>query len=448
MLIPLLRAIVWRRPSPITAKTVRLLSCQGPMCLVLSTLAFNAHAQNTVPGVLTFESALRLAQDRSRQLVAQDRATTAARDMAVAAGQRPDPTLKFGVNNLPIDGPDRFNLNRDFMTMQSVGVTQEFTREDKRLARAKRLESEAQASDAARAVALASLQRNTALAWLDRCYQERMLTLLQTQRTETLLQVDAAQAAYRGGRGAQADVFAARTAVAQIDDRMDQVRLQVAMAKTTLARWTGDTTDSALGAAPATDQLAWHHDDLEAALADHPELALMGKQEQMAQADVDIARANKQADWSAELMLNHRGSAYSNMVSINVSLPLQWDPQHRQDRELAAKLATTDQMHAQREEATREHLAQARSLWQAWQSGRDRMARYDNTLLPLAVERNQAALAAYRGATVPLTTVLEARRMDIENHMDRLRLEMETARLWAQLNYLIPAERDVASPRP
>lgn len=449
MLNPSLRAIVWRRPSPRPAKAMfRLPSRLGPMCLALGAIAFNAHAQNTAPSILTFDSALRLAQDRSQQLVAQDRAATAARNAAVAAGQRPDPTLKFGVNNLPIDGTDRFSLGRDFMTMQSVGVMQEFTREDKRLARARRMESEAEASEAARAVALASLQRDTALAWLDRSYQERMLTLLQTQRTETLLQVDAAQAAYRGGRGAQTDVFAARSAVAQIEDRIDQAQLQVAMAKTALARWTADTADSTLGAAPATDHLAWHRGDLEAALADHPELALMAKQEQMAQADADMARANKQSDWSAEVMLNHRGPIYSNMVSINFSLPLQWDPQQRQDRELAAKLATTDQMHALREEAVRQHLAQARSLWQAWQSGRDRMTRYDSTLLPLASERTQAALAAYRGATLPLTAVLEARRMEVDARMERLRLEMETARLWAQLNYLIPAEHDVTTPRP
>jgi hypothetical protein len=36
--------------------------------------------------------------------------------------------------------------------------------------------------------------------------------------------------------------------------------------------------------------------------------------------------------------------------------------------------------------------------------------------------------------------VLEARRMAIDTQMDRLRLEMETAALWAQLEYLIPAE--------
>ena len=39
-------------------------------------------------------------------------------------------------------------------------------------------------------------------------------------------------------------------------------------------------------------------------------------------------------------MFSQRGSAYSNMVSLNVSVPLQWDQKNRQDRELAARLAT------------------------------------------------------------------------------------------------------------
>jgi hypothetical protein len=47
----------------------------------------------------------------------------------------PDPVLKLGLNNLPIDGPDRYSVTRDFMTMRSVGVMQELTRADKRSAR-------------------------------------------------------------------------------------------------------------------------------------------------------------------------------------------------------------------------------------------------------------------------------------------------------------------------
>ncbi len=59
-------------------------------------------------------------------------------------------------------------------------------------------------------------------------------------------------------------------------------------------------------------------------------------------------------------------------------------------------------------------------------------------LIPLAAERTRAALAAYRGGGAPLSAVLEARRMEIDTRLERMRLEMENAGVWAQLEYLIP----------
>lgn len=147
-------------------------------------------------------------------------------------------------------------------------------------------------------------------------------------------------------------------------------------------------------------------------------------------------------------MYSQRGPTYSNMVSVNVSVPLQWDQKNRQDRELSAKLAVAEQMRAQREEATREHSADIRMWWQEWQSNRERLAHYDSALIPLSLERTRAAIAAYRGGSGQLTAVLEARRMEIDTQMDRLRLAMETAALWAQLEYLIPVEHQTtAKPR-
>jgi outer membrane protein TolC len=388
---------------------------------------------------LALDDALRLAEAHSRQLPAQQAAATAAREMAVAAGQRPDPVLKAGLNNLPINGPDRFSVTNDFMTMRSIGVMQEWTRRDKLEARAARFEREAQTAEASRQVALANLQRDTAMAWLDRYYQERMREVLLKQRDEAMLQVQGAEAAYRGGRGAQADVFAARSAVAQIDDRLASTERDLASAKTMLVRWVGQDSEEALGGAPAMEAVRLRHDDLDAQIAHHPQVALMLKQEATAQAEVDAARANRRPDVSVELMYSQRGPAYSNMVSLNVSVPLQWDQKNRQDRDVAAKLATVEQMRAQREEETRTHLAEVRTMLQQWRSNRERLRRYDTELLPLAGERTRAALAAYRGGAGPLGGVLDARRNEIDTRMDRLRLDMETARLWAQLNYLIPA---------
>jgi outer membrane protein TolC len=389
---------------------------------------------------LTLTRALHLAQARSHALPAQDAAATAAREMAVAAGQLPDPTLKAGINNLPIDTSDRFSLTRDFMTMRSVGVMQEFTRDEKRSARSARFEREADVAAAGRTVALADLRRDTALAWLDRHFQERMRELLLVQRAETVLQVEAAEAAYRGGRGSQADAFAARTAVAQIDDRIRQVEQQVATATTLLTRWVGPGGAAVLGGPPALAAVRFDAAHLERQLEHHPQIALMARQEGMARADADIAQSNKRSDWSVELMVSQRGSAYSNMVSLNVSIPLQWDQKNRQDREIAAKLAIAEQMRALRTEITREHAAQTRAWLQQWRSSRERVTHYDTTLIPLTQERTRAAIAAYRGGTGALAAVLDARRMEIDTRMERLRLEMEAAALWARLEYLIPDE--------
>ena len=411
------------------------------LLLRVAAVALLAHAMSPLMAAepLSLQEALQRAAARSQQLVAQDTLAAAAREMAVGAGQLPDPVLKLGVNNLPINGPDRLSLTRDFMTMRSVGIMQEFTRDGKRKARTARFEREVEAAQATRQLALTNLQRDTALAWLERYYQERMRALLVTQRDETRLQIDAADAAYRGGRGSQADLFAARSAVAQIEDHQAQVERQVETAKTALARWTGADAGNPLGAPPALDALGLHAEDLEAQLAHHPQIELLLKKEAMAQADVDIAQANKQSDVSVELMVSQRGSAFSNMVSLNVSIPLQWDQKNRQDRELGAKLAAVEQMRAEREEATRAHVAETLAMLQEWHSNRDRLGRYDASLLPLTQERTRAALAAYRGATGTLAAVLDARRGEIDMRVERLRLEMDTARLWAQINYLVPS---------
>ena len=104
---------------------------------------------------------------------------------------------------------------------------------------------------------------------------------------------------------------------------------------------------------------------------------------------------------------------------------------------------------SEREEATRMHVAEALAMLQEWRSDRERLTRYDASLLPLAAERTRASIAAYRGGAGPLAAVLEARRSEIDTRMERLRLEMGAARLWAQLTYLVPVGHETpAAARP
>jgi outer membrane protein TolC len=421
----------------------------APLCI--ATLLALLLEGASIPAIaadapLTLAEAQRRAVERSRIVVAQDAAASASRDMAVAAGQLPDPVATVGVNNLPINGPDAWSLTRDFMTMTNIGVMQEFTREEKRQARAERFEREAEKSVTERAARVVAIQRDTALAWLDRYYAEAQVAVVAEQSRQARLEVEAAETAYRAGRGSLADVFAARGALAALDDRASELTRRAGNARIALARWVGDAAAAPLAGRPTIDTIRLDPRTLEAELDNQPEVAVLARQQEVAAAEVRVAQANKKADWSVQLMYSQRGSAYSNMISVNLSVPLQLDPKNRQDRELAAKLSMLDQARAEREDMLRARAAEVRAMIAEWENDRERAGRYERELVPLATERTQATLAAYRGAKASITDVLLARRAEIDVRLQALQLETDTARLWAQLNFLIPADDPVGQP--
>lgn len=393
-----------------------------------------ARAQADPP--LAFDEALSLAVDRSRQPAAQGFAAESARAMAQAAGELPDPMLRFGVNNVPAAGEDRFSLTRDFMTMRSVSLAQELTRGAKRRARTERFEREAESADASRALAVATVRRETALAWLDRHYEEASRAVLARQRDEARLAITAADTAYRSNRGMLTEVYAARAAVATLDDRLAEMDRRVATATALLARWVGPAANRPLGPPPDLAASPNGTTASPSTLARHPELAALERKARAAEAEVALARESRQPDWTVELMYSQRGPSFPNMFSLNVSLPLPWDRANRQDREIAAKRAAVEQVRAEREEMLRQREADLASAESARRNTIGRLGRYRAEIAPLAEERLAAALAAYRGGGGTLAAVLEARRGVLEVTMDRLRLEREAAQLAAQLAFL------------
>jgi len=388
---------------------------------------------------LTLQEAQQLAVARSEQLVANDAAAAASRDMAVAAGQLPDPVLKVGVENVPVSGPDRLSLNRDFMTMTRVGVMQELTRGDKRRLRAERAGLEGARVKAERLQILAEIQRETAMAWISVRYTTDAVQLLSVQLAEAKLQVDAAQAAFRADRGSQADVFAARTAVVGLEDRQRQAQQQARSARLALARWIGsDAAQRPLAGAVAWRESASVQNVLEGRhLQQHPHLLVQEARLAAAETEVKQAEANTVPDWTVELMYSRRGPAFPDMVSIGASVPLQLDRPKRQNRELAAKVSMLAEAEASLEELRRAEDARVRGLLEEWSSGRQRVDALASDLLPAAKNRTEAALAAYRAGKGELAAVLMARQGEIDARLQVLMLEQETAKVWAQLRHLV-----------
>jgi len=404
--------------------------------LVVSIVMGNGAFAAETP--LTLAEAQQRAVERSRMLAAKDYAAQSSREMSVAAGQLPDPVLKFGIDNLPITRQDRFSLTQDFMTMRRVGVMQELTRSDKRRFRAARFEREAEKAIAEKAATTATIERETALAWLDRFYAEAMSTALAEQIDQAKLEIQAADSAYRAGRGSQADIFSSRSVLAALEDKASDIRRRIGNAKIALARWIGDAAQQPLGDKPAVDTIRLDETSLDTQLNHHPELAVLARQEDIAVSEANLARANKKADWSVEVAVQKRGPGYSDMLSVGLSVPLQWDQKNRQNRELSSKLAQVEQAKAEREDTLLAHVAEVRAMLNEWHTNRQRQTRYEKELTPLANSRTTATVAAYRGGKAALADVLAARRGEIDVRLQALQLAQETDRLWAQLNFLFP----------
>ncbi|MGO4303727.1 TolC family protein [Cupriavidus sp. RAF12] len=395
-----------------------------------------ANAQSAPP--LSIEEALGLATTRAADAEASHGAVEAAVQMAVAAGQLPDPVLKLGLNNVPTNGPDQFSLSRDFMTMRSVSVLQEFTRSDKRRARAARFEAEAATAEAQRAVSLANVQRGVVNAWLDRWYAEQTGVLLGHHGHPLELGLQAATAAYRSGRGTRSDVLAAEMEIQKLQDRIDENQAVIGATSANLERWVGQAAKRPLAGQPTLTVPERVRQLAQTNLDAVPEMAATQREIALAEAEIRAATEGKKPDVSVELMYSQRGSAYSNMASINVSFPVPWDQANRQDREVAARVAQAHDARAKSEVVARSTRAMLEARLAELQRNLERLKRYDEKILPLASAQADAALTAYRANTGPLLAVAEANHRAIDTALERLALEGKTAKLWADVSFLVP----------
>src|SRR3546814_10748277 len=85
-------------------------------------------------------------------LKARQTQVRAARSAADAADALPDPTLDLSLQNVPVSGTDALSLGADFMTMETIGISQDFPNPAKRHARLGRAEADIAAGAAKVAV--------------------------------------------------------------------------------------------------------------------------------------------------------------------------------------------------------------------------------------------------------------------------------------------------------
>ena len=415
--------------------------CGRPLAGLCIGLAFVATLSNAADGgSLSLAEALKIGERTSPRLAAQVATLAAARESVSRAAELPDPKLRFGIDNLPVSGPDRFEYNTDSMTMRRIGLMQDIPNGEKRKLREARAARERDVEAANLAAQRAAVQREVALAWFELFYARQSRAQLADLATELQLQIDTLSAAIAAGRQTTGDALALRGAGEAAQDRVIEQDRAIERARFALAAWLPQDASRPLADPPETGRFEHARTALLADLNEHPDQRVYAEREALARTDLALATNSTKPDWSVELSYGQRAPAFDNMISLMVSVDLPWQTGKRQDRDIAAKRLLAEQAQAQAEEARRIHEAEIRGIYADWQTAGVRIGRFEKLLLPLARERVAAALAAYRGGRGELPTVLEARRAETETRLGFVQAQLERARAWAKLNFLLPKE--------
>lgn len=396
--------------------------------LLAAALALPGHA-----APLTFDEALRLAEDNAPSLMAQDAKYRAASSAAIAAGELPDPSLVLGVQNYPIGGPDRWDIDRDAMTMRMVGIRQEVPNRDKREARIEVANAGIDRAAAERRIARLNIRQSAALAWIGSYYAERKQAVLQDFHSENRLLADTVRARIAGGSAQPADAVAPKQEAALLEQRQDDLARQQAQNRAALRRWIGPAANDTLAGAPPewpVDGSDYHH-----TLQAHPELAAFAPMAREAQARIRQAKAEKQSDWSWEVDYQHRDREFGDMVNLQLSWTLPLFPDTRQNPLIAASQAQAEQLEAEREALSREHIQQLEDELANYASLNRAVRRNHDSLIPLAEEKAALSLSSYRAGKADLASVISARRELIETRLTQIDTEEQRALSNARLHF-------------
>ena len=395
-------------------------------------LAGNPALAAAAEAPLSVFDAMQLAERNAPGLDARQSAEAMSSALAESARALPDPKLKLGIDNLPIEGREGYTVGRDFMTMRRVGIARDMPREEKRELKSQRFRLEAHREAAHREDARLMVRRDVALAWVERHYAETATALIDALQRETRIQYDVLIGQVRAGRATPIEAVAAQSQVRSLDDRRAEFARLMARARVQMERWLGP-----LAARPlAAWNLASLKVDRNTPLAEgHPHLAAFTLIEAQADNEIAQARAQEKGDWGWEVAYQARGRQFTDMVSFGIVIDLPSFGQARIAPEVRARQAQREAAERNREDARRQHQLEVKLVLADWDAANARRANFDDALLPLVKDRIDQTLAEYKSGAGKLVDVLEARRNWVETRLAQLQLEQDAARAWAQLQY-------------
>jgi outer membrane protein TolC len=404
----------------------------GPVAGLL--FAHVVAAQQALP--LTLQEAQELAlYDEPGQNSLRLRAG-ALRDESVAGGQLPDPTMRIGMSNFPIQSG---GFTTEGMTQAQLGIRQEFpggdtreltTRKFRTLADEMSHKADSRGRDVLTAVRI---------AWLETHYwrEAHQITVESRPFFDDLATITTSL--YSVGRKSQQDVLRAELELRRLDDRIINMSKQFSRSRAALSEWVGAESLRPI----ATKLPEWAAvpplEVMKKNLRAHPSMLAADASVGASFVGVDLAEQKYKPDWAVDLGYGYRdgylenGRPRSDFISLSVTVDLPFFRSNRQDKSVGAALNQRRAADQSREELLRRLNSQLESEYVRWQDLGRRLDLYEESILGISADNASAALAAYQSDTGDFADVMRGYVDDLNTRLEYIRLQVERAQSYAVL---------------
>ena len=393
-----------------------------------------ASAQHDVPLTIAEAEKLALAAEPGQQAL---RARAASlEEQAVVAGALPDPMLRLGLNNYPIESG---GFTTEGMTNAGAVYRQAFPRGDtrslserkfNRLADAQTREADARGDDVLAAARV---------AWLDLYYWSKAGDLVRESRPFFDDLATITRSLYAVGRRNQQDVLRAELELSRLDDRLIDIERQQRRARAQLREWIGDEAGRRVA-----DKLPHWDDappleDLLAALRAHPALQAADARIAAQDTSVELAEQRSKPGWSLDVGYSYRngslpnGDPRSDFVTVGVTVDLPFFSKESVDSTLSAALQDRTAALAEKERLLRSLESRLGAEYARWEELSRRLDLYENRILVQANDHAQAALLAYQNDRGDFADVMRGYIDDLNTRIDYVRLNVEREQAYAML---------------
>ena len=432
--------LIFRGRMPKSSKALRHRACLKSAFLALAVLVAEmpishaAGAQDVIP--LTLQEAEELAlYDEPGQNSLRFRAG-ALRDESVAGGQLPDPTMRIGVANFPIQSG---GFSTEGMTQAQLGIRQVFPGGDTRKLTTEKFRTLADEmshkADSRGRDVLAAVR----VAWLETHFWREAHQIAMESRPFFDDLVTITRSLYSVGRKSQQDVLRADLELRRLDDRIIDMSKQHSRSRAALSQWVGVESVRPI----AADLPEWTAvpplEVLKADLRNHPALLAADAGVGAGRISVDLAQQKYKPDWALDLVYGYRdgfltnGQPRSDFVSLSVTVDLPFFRSKRQDKSVGAALSERRAADQAREELSRHLSSQLDSEYVRWQDLGRRLDLYETSILGVSADNANAALAAYQSDTGDFADAMRGYVDDLDTRLDYIRLQVERAKSYAVL---------------